>query len=97
MGKNAGENCWTWFGPVPAINIAEPELIREAFTRMNEFQKTRLNPLIGLLVPGLVGYEGEKWAKHRKLVNPAFHMEKLKVSICLIHLFISTLSLLENF
>lgn len=76
-----GENCWTWFGPVPAINIAEPELIREAFTRMNEFQKTRLNPLIGLLVPGLVGYEGEKWAKHRKLVNPAFHMEKLKLMI----------------
>lgn len=82
MRVNAGENCWTWLGPVPIINIAEPELIRDALNRMNEFQKAKLNPLVGLLVPGLVGYEGEKWAKHRKLINPAFHTEKLKVCNC---------------
>ncbi|KNA16862.1 hypothetical protein SOVF_085350 [Spinacia oleracea] len=76
-----GENCWTWLGPVPIINIAEPELIRDALNRMNEFQKAKLNPLVGLLVPGLVGYEGEKWAKHRKLINPAFHTEKLKLML----------------
>ena len=77
---NAGKNCFTWLGPVPVINITDPELIREALMRINEFQKPRLNPLVGLLAPGLVSYEGEKWARHRKLINPAFHMEKLKVS-----------------
>jgi len=30
--------------------------------------------------PGLVSYHGEKWTKHRRIVNPAFHMEKLKVT-----------------
>ncbi|GLJ51781.1 hypothetical protein SUGI_1100210 [Cryptomeria japonica] len=27
---------------------------------------------------GLVGLTGEKWARHRKIINPAFHMDLLK-------------------
>ncbi|KAH9611602.1 hypothetical protein KSS87_007785 [Heliosperma pusillum] len=76
-----GQNCFTWMGPVPVINITQPELIREVLTRMNEFRKPTTNPLIRLLAPGLVSLEGEKWAMHRKLINPAFHMEKLKLML----------------
>ncbi|CAO2833266.1 unnamed protein product [Amaranthus hypochondriacus] len=76
-----GEGFYTWLGPVPVIHITDPELTREVFTKMNEFRKPKLNPLIGLLAPGLVSHEGDKWVKHRKLINPAFHMEKLKLML----------------
>ncbi|KAG5597300.1 hypothetical protein H5410_038532 [Solanum commersonii] len=36
------------------------------------------NPFAKLLVQGLVTLEEQKWAKHRKIINPAFHFEKLK-------------------
>ena len=66
-------------GPVPTVLITEHELIRDVFTRMNLFKKPKLNYLLEILLSGLVQYEGEKWAKHRKLINPAFHTQKLKV------------------
>lgn len=43
------------------------------------FQKPPLNALILILARGLTSLEGEKWAKHRRILNPAFHLEKLKV------------------
>ncbi|XP_056688822.1 cytochrome P450 72A552-like [Spinacia oleracea] len=46
---------------------------------MNNFQKPRLNPYTQVLSTGLPNYEGQKWAKHRKLLNPAFQLDKLKV------------------
>ncbi|GAB4849274.1 hypothetical protein Ancab_040167 [Ancistrocladus abbreviatus] len=74
-----GKNSFYWSGPVPIVMITDPELIREVFTKYNDFQKPKLHPLAGLLAPGTLKYEGEKWAMHRKLLNPAFHMEKLKL------------------
>ena len=61
------------------VYILEPELIREVMQKIYLFQKPRLNPLSLLLIEGLVNYDGDKWAKQRKLINPAFHVEKLKV------------------
>ncbi|KAK9699131.1 hypothetical protein RND81_08G155100 [Saponaria officinalis] len=76
-----GTNCFMWTGPVPTLQIGEPELVREVFNRMHEFQKPKTNTFSSLLATGLVSYEGDKWAKHRRLINPAFHVEKLKLMV----------------
>ena len=64
-----------------------PEQIKDVFTKMGDFQKPKTNPITRLLAMGVINYEGEKWAKHRKIINPAFHLEKLKVIYCISYLF----------
>ncbi|KAM7503162.1 hypothetical protein LguiB_002066 [Lonicera macranthoides] len=73
-----GKNFFIWFGSVPRVHIKEPELIREILNKYQIFQKPKPNPLMKLFVDGLASHEEEKWAKHRKIINPAFHVEKLK-------------------
>ncbi|XP_062170043.1 cytochrome P450 CYP72A219-like [Alnus glutinosa] len=75
---NYGKNSFMWFGPTPRVNIMRPEQLKEVFSKVYDFPKTGGNPLAKLLATGLATYEGEKWAKHRKIINPAFHLEKLK-------------------
>ncbi|XP_006364092.1 cytochrome P450 CYP72A219-like [Solanum tuberosum] len=76
--NNYGKNCFAWYGPRPAVVIVDPELIREVLTKNYIYQKPPGNPLTRLAANGLAGYEADKWAKHRRIVNPAFHLDKLK-------------------
>lgn len=68
-----------WFGPSPRLMIVDPLLMKEILMNPDVFQKPRPDPIGETLAGGLLFLEGQKWAKHRKIVNPAFHMEKLKV------------------
>jgi len=61
------------------VTISKPELIREALTKIQEYRKPSWHPCIKKLFAGFGNYEGEQWAQHRQMVNPAFHTEKLKV------------------
>ncbi|XP_039686605.1 cytochrome P450 72A68-like isoform X8 [Medicago truncatula] len=76
-----GKNSFIWFGPTPRVNLTDPELIRDVFNKMYDFQKPIANPLGKLLANGLISHEGEQWSKHRKIINPAFHLEKLKIML----------------
>ncbi|PHT44236.1 Secologanin synthase, partial [Capsicum baccatum] len=71
-------NSFVWIGPNPQVLIMEPELIKEVLSKNCLYQKAHGNPFLALLGQGLVSYEEDKWAKHKKIVNPAFHLEKLK-------------------
>ncbi|XP_043689496.1 cytochrome P450 CYP72A219-like [Telopea speciosissima] len=74
-----GKKSAFWFGRDPRVYIMDPDLIRDILSnKFGHFAKVKVNPLSRFLARGLVSYEGEKWAKHRRIINPAFHMEKLK-------------------
>lgn len=55
-------------------------------TKTQKFPKAKQNPLVRLFINGISNYEGHEWAKRRKLLNPAFHIQKLKAC----HLYIRT-------
>jgi cytochrome P450 len=77
---HVGNVCLTWFGPIPRVVIAEPKLVREILAdKSGQFEKFTNKRLSKLIALGLVTYDGEKWARHRRILNPVFHLEKLKV------------------
>ncbi|KAJ0024058.1 hypothetical protein Pint_07185 [Pistacia integerrima] len=68
-----------WYGTSPRVAIMDPKLIKEVLSNKNgDFPKKEISSLTRLFATGLAVYEGQKWSKHRRIVNPAFHMEKLK-------------------
>ncbi|KAK8603181.1 hypothetical protein V6N13_085374 [Hibiscus sabdariffa] len=73
-----GKNSFMWIGPRPRVTVMEPDKIREIFTKFADYQKVHNNPLVKLVVSGIAGLEGDRWSKHRKIINPAFHQDKLK-------------------
>ncbi|KAJ0985945.1 hypothetical protein J5N97_004301 [Dioscorea zingiberensis] len=80
--KDHGKISITWLGPYPRVTLTEPELVKEVLSnKFGHFVKPTTTPLAKFLVQGLVSYEGEKWAKHRRIINPAFHLEKLKLML----------------
>ncbi|KAL3733980.1 hypothetical protein ACJRO7_023346 [Eucalyptus globulus] len=76
-----GKDSFMWIGPTPRVHITNPEQLKEIFSKINDYPKPGSSPLVKLLGDGLVNHEGEKWARHRKIINPAFHMEKLKLML----------------
>nr|XP_027064584.1 cytochrome P450 CYP72A219-like [Coffea arabica] len=76
--KKYGKHTYLWQGTELTVVIMDPEHIREVTQKVYIFQRPHSHPLLKLLVQGLASYNGDKWTKHRKLINPAFHVEKLK-------------------
>eukprot|EP00262_Sarcandra_glabra_P012798 TRINITY_DN337_c0_g1_i11.p1 TRINITY_DN337_c0_g1~~TRINITY_DN337_c0_g1_i11.p1 ORF type:complete len:514 (-),score=56.25 TRINITY_DN337_c0_g1_i11:277-1818(-) len=77
--NNYGRMSVIWLGKNPRVTIMDPQLIKEILSnKFGHFEKPKVNPLVKLLVTGVADYDGEKWAKHRRIITPAFHLEKLK-------------------
>ncbi|KAF8413827.1 hypothetical protein HHK36_001821 [Tetracentron sinense] len=79
LNNVAGKMFVTWIGTTPRVSITDPELIREILSnKSDDFEKPKSRPIAEYFISGLVNYQGKKWAKHRRIINPAFHLEKLK-------------------
>lgn len=78
--KLYGNNFLIWIGTQPEIVVTEPELIKEILSnREGKYPKRKVKGYFKKLFgDGLVVAEGEKWLRHRKLANHAFHGECLK-------------------
>ena len=78
----SGKVSLSWIETRPRLIIGDPELIRLILVDKNgDFVKPPLNPLVHILQLGVTTLEGERWAKRRRVITPAFHLEKLKVPI----------------
>jgi len=81
--QEQGKQCISWFGPVPKVSVTDPNLVREVMSKkFGHIQKVKFPALSKLLAVGVANHEGEKWVKHRRILNPAFHVDKLKVHTC---------------
>ncbi|KAL0889721.1 hypothetical protein Bca101_013704 [Brassica carinata] len=75
-----GETFLYWNGTKPTLFISDPELGKQTLSRKVGFAviaKTRPEVFI-LFGKGLPFIEGDDWVRHRRILNPAFSMDRLK-------------------
>ncbi|XP_069783712.1 cytochrome P450 4F3 isoform X3 [Narcine bancroftii] len=90
----------TWFGPLkPLIHLFHPDYIKHVLLASapiapkDELFYGFLKPWLG---EGLLISQGERWARHRKLLTPAFHFDILKPYIKVFNQTVNTLHVKWN-
>ncbi|WOK96051.1 Cytochrome P450 [Canna indica] len=76
-----GETFLFWIGAQPMVCISEQEMIKQVLGSKFGFY-SRLPPspeALAMVGKGLAYLDGAEWVRHRRVVNPAFAMDKLKL------------------
>ncbi|PIN03182.1 Cytochrome P450 CYP4/CYP19/CYP26 subfamily [Handroanthus impetiginosus] len=78
--KKYGNYSFTWLGPRPRVFVLDPDIIKEVLGNYRKFTKpfNTSNPIVKMLVTGLINMEGDEWAKSRSKLNPTFYLDNLK-------------------
>ncbi|XP_057865299.2 cytochrome P450 CYP72A616 [Cryptomeria japonica] len=78
--KQYGRVFVYWVGTKARIVVGDPEIMKQILSnKFGHYQKPMISiQLKRLTGDGLVRTNGEKWARQRRLLNPAFHLESLK-------------------
>ncbi|KAI4349823.1 hypothetical protein L6164_010373 [Bauhinia variegata] len=79
-----GETFLYWYGTQPRVCISDPELVKQILSnKFGFFQKQKTRPSVETLIgkEGMVLLNGLEWVKHRRILNPALSMDKLKIMI----------------
>uniref|UniRef100_A0A453R067 Cytochrome P450 n=1 Tax=Aegilops tauschii subsp. strangulata TaxID=200361 RepID=A0A453R067_AEGTS len=76
-----GKMFLSWSGYTPALCVRDLDMVKQILSnRTGLYGKTNPGPnLLALLGKGLVFSDGDDWARHRRIVHPAFTMDKLKM------------------
>ncbi|XP_051199945.1 cytochrome P450 709B2 [Lolium perenne] len=76
-----GKVFLSWVGYRPALCVADYDMAKQILSNKTGLHsKTDPGPnIMALLGKGLVFTEGDEWARHRRVVHPAFTMDKLKM------------------
>jgi cytochrome P450 len=82
-GVSVGNKSFFFQGDQLRIFISDPQLVKEVL--LNELgnyyrpEGSILHKIIPLVGRGLANLNGEEWVVHRRILDPAFHVETLKV------------------
>ncbi|CAJ2648111.1 unnamed protein product [Trifolium pratense] len=78
-----GERFLFWYGTEPMICISDVELVKEILSnKFGFYPKRKVRPsTVTLVGEGIALLDGVKWVSRRRILNPAFSMDKLKVMI----------------
>ncbi|KAF6999897.1 hypothetical protein CFC21_015870 [Triticum aestivum] len=69
-----------WFGSTPNMCVADLGMAKQLLSdRTGLFPKNWMNPIVRLVGKGLVMTDGDVWHRHKKVLHPAFNVDKLKV------------------
>ncbi|KAM3688234.1 hypothetical protein ACJW31_10G135500 [Castanea mollissima] len=79
-----GETFLYWYGTQPRICISDPEMAKQILLKNFDFYvKPAPRPSLQTLAgnKGLFLSTGLDWVKHKRIINPAFSQDKLKVMV----------------
>uniref|UniRef100_A0ACD5XYA3 Uncharacterized protein n=1 Tax=Avena sativa TaxID=4498 RepID=A0ACD5XYA3_AVESA len=79
--ESYGKVFLSWAGYTPALWVGDYEMVKQILAnKAGMYRKPDPGPnILALLGKGLVFADGDQWVRHRRVVHPAFTMDKLKM------------------
>ncbi|KAM3393712.1 hypothetical protein ACQJBY_014440 [Aegilops geniculata] len=76
-----GRTFVSWLGKRPELFMGDVDMVKQVLSdRSGLFPKTPINDNFArLLGKGLILIDGDEWKRHRKIVQPVFNVNKLKM------------------
>ncbi|XP_020150254.1 cytochrome P450 709B1-like [Aegilops tauschii subsp. strangulata] len=76
-----GKIFLSWSGYTPSLCVGDHDMVKQILSnKTGLYAKPNPGPnFLALLGKGLVFSDGDDWARHRRIVHPAFTMDKLKM------------------